>query len=42
MTVRREGQEVRGRYLGLDPAGFLRLGTDGGETTVATGELADW
>ena len=42
ITVRREGKEVRGEYLGLDPAGFLRLRTDAGETTVSTGELADW
>jgi biotin-[acetyl-CoA-carboxylase] ligase BirA-like protein len=42
MTVRREGQEVRGRYLGLDAAGFLRLKTAAGETTVSNGELADW
>jgi biotin-[acetyl-CoA-carboxylase] ligase BirA-like protein len=42
MTVRREGKELRGEYIGLDPAGFLRLRTPAGETTVSTGELADW
>jgi biotin-[acetyl-CoA-carboxylase] ligase BirA-like protein len=42
MTVRREGQDVRGEYMGLDPAGFLRLKTEAGETTVSTGELAEW
>ena len=42
MTVRRNGDEVSGAYLGLDPSGFLRLATDAGETTVATGEVAAW
>ena len=42
MTVRRNGDEVSGAYLGLDPSGFLRLETDAGETTVATGEVAAW
>jgi len=33
---------VRGEYLGLDPAGFLRLKTEGGETIVSGGEVAQW
>ena len=42
MTVRRNGGEITGEYLGLDPSGFLRLQTDSGETVVATGEVAQW
>jgi BirA family biotin operon repressor/biotin-[acetyl-CoA-carboxylase] ligase len=42
MTVRRNGGEVSGAYLGLDPSGFLRLETGAGETTVSTGELTAW
>jgi BirA family transcriptional regulator, biotin operon repressor / biotin---[acetyl-CoA-carboxylase] ligase len=42
LIVRRAGEEVRGEYLGLDPAGFLRLKTSSGETVVATGEVAQW
>jgi biotin-(acetyl-CoA carboxylase) ligase len=42
LTVRRAGEEVRGEYLGLDPAGFLRLKTASGETVVAAGEVAQW
>ena len=42
MTVRREGKETRGEYLGLDPSGFLRLKTDTGESVVAAGEVAEW
>lgn len=42
LRVRRHGEVVTGRYLGLDPSGFLRLQTDGGETVVSTGELEEW
>lgn len=42
LTIRRNGEELRGEYLGLDPAGFLRLKTEAGETIVATGEVAQW
>jgi BirA family biotin operon repressor/biotin-[acetyl-CoA-carboxylase] ligase len=42
MTVRRNGDEVSGAYLGLDPSGFLRLETASGELTFATGEVAAW
>lgn len=42
LTVRRNGEDVTGTYLGLDPSGFLRLETDGGVTTVASGEVAAW
>jgi BirA family transcriptional regulator, biotin operon repressor / biotin---[acetyl-CoA-carboxylase] ligase len=42
LTIRRNGEEVRGEYLGLDPAGFLRLKTKSGETIVAAGEVAQW
>jgi len=42
LTVRRNGEEITGAYVGLDPSGFLRLATDAGETTVASGEVAAW
>lgn len=42
LTVRRNGEEVTGAYLGLDPSGFLRLQTDAGEALVAAGEVAAW
>lgn len=42
LTVRRNGEELSGEYLGLDPAGFLRLKTATGETIVAAGEVARW
>ena len=42
LTVRRNGEDVTGRYVGLDRAGFLRLQTDSGETVVASGEVARW
>ena len=42
LTIRRANEEVRGEYLGLDPAGFLRLKTSAGETIVAAGEVAQW
>jgi BirA family transcriptional regulator, biotin operon repressor / biotin---[acetyl-CoA-carboxylase] ligase len=42
MTIRREGGEVRGEYLGLDPAGFLRLRTESGEAVLPGGEVAEW
>jgi BirA family transcriptional regulator, biotin operon repressor / biotin---[acetyl-CoA-carboxylase] ligase len=42
MTVRRNGEDVTGRYVGLDKAGFLRLQTESGETVVASGEVARW
>ncbi len=42
LTVRRNGEELTGAYLGLDASGFLRLQTDAGEALVATGEVAAW
>jgi BirA family biotin operon repressor/biotin-[acetyl-CoA-carboxylase] ligase len=42
LTVRRNGDEITGAYAGLDRSGFLRLETDRGETTVASGELTSW
>jgi BirA family transcriptional regulator, biotin operon repressor / biotin---[acetyl-CoA-carboxylase] ligase len=42
LIVRRGEEEVRGEYLGLDPAGFLRLKTASGETVVSGGEVAQW
>lgn len=42
LTVRRNGEDVTGRYVGLDKAGFLRLQTESGETVVASGEVARW
>jgi BirA family biotin operon repressor/biotin-[acetyl-CoA-carboxylase] ligase len=42
MTVRRNGEEVTGAYLGLDPSGFLRLRTDSGEAVLSSGEVAAW
>jgi BirA family biotin operon repressor/biotin-[acetyl-CoA-carboxylase] ligase len=42
MTVRRNGEELKGEYLGLDPSGFLRLRTEAGEAVLAAGEVAEW
>ena len=42
LTVRRNGEDLTGRYVGLDKAGFLRLQTESGETVVASGEVARW
>lgn len=42
LTIRRNGDEISGSYLGLDASGFLRLQTEAGETTVAAGEVAAW
>ena len=42
LTIRRNGEEVTGQYLGLDPSGFLRLRTESGEAIVSTGEVAQW
>jgi BirA family biotin operon repressor/biotin-[acetyl-CoA-carboxylase] ligase len=42
LTVRRNGEELTGQYLGLDPSGFLRLRTDSGEAIVSSGEVAAW
>lgn len=42
IKVRREGKELTGQYLGLDPSGFLRLKTPSGEAVVANGELDEW
>ncbi len=42
LIVRRDGEEVKGEYLGLDPSGFLRLRTSAGETVLPAGELAAW
>jgi len=41
-TIRRNGDAVSGAYMGLDAFGFLRLKTESGETTVASGEVASW
>jgi len=42
MRVLREGKELTGQYVGLDPCGFLRLKTSSGEAVVASGELDEW
>lgn len=42
LTVRKNGGEITGAYMGLDRSGFLRLETDAGEATVASGELTSW
>jgi BirA family biotin operon repressor/biotin-[acetyl-CoA-carboxylase] ligase len=42
IRVRRDGELVTGQYVGLDPSGFLRLKTLGGEAVVASGELEEW
>jgi len=42
LTIRRNGEEVTGQYLGLDPSGFLRLRTESGEAIVSSGEVAGW
>ncbi|MEO8347926.1 MAG: biotin--[acetyl-CoA-carboxylase] ligase [Acidobacteriota bacterium] len=42
IRLRRDGELLRGQYAGLDPSGFLRLKTLGGETIVANGELEEW
>jgi BirA family biotin operon repressor/biotin-[acetyl-CoA-carboxylase] ligase len=42
LTIRRNGEEVTGEYLGLDPSGFLRLRTESGEAIVSSGEVARW
>ena len=42
LTVRRDGEELTGEYLGLDPSGFLRLKTEQGEAVLAAGEVAKW
>jgi biotin-[acetyl-CoA-carboxylase] ligase BirA-like protein len=42
MRVRRDGKDLTGQYVGLDPCGFLRLQTSSGEAVVANGELDEW
>jgi BirA family biotin operon repressor/biotin-[acetyl-CoA-carboxylase] ligase len=42
MTVRRDGEELTGEYIGLDPSGFLRLKTPAGEAVLPAGEVAEW
>lgn len=42
LTIWKNGEEVTGQYLGLDPSGFLRLRTKTGEAIIATGEVARW
>ncbi|MEP6993200.1 MAG: biotin--[acetyl-CoA-carboxylase] ligase [Acidobacteriota bacterium] len=42
MTIRRQGEDLTGEYLGLDASGFLRLKTESGEAIVASGEVAQW
>ena len=42
LTVRRDGGELTGEYLGLSREGFLRLKTDSGETVLPTGEVSEW
>jgi len=42
MTIRREGEELTGEYIGLDPSGFLRLKTEAGEAVLPAGEVAEW
>ncbi|MGH9315766.1 MAG: biotin--[acetyl-CoA-carboxylase] ligase [Thermoanaerobaculia bacterium] len=42
LTVRRDGGELTGEYLGLSGEGFLRLKTDSGEAVLANGEVLEW
>ncbi len=42
LTIRRNGEELSGEYLGLDASGFLRLKSAAGETIVAAGEVVRW
>lgn len=42
ITVSRNGEEISGEYLGLNPSGFLRLRTEKGEAVVANGEVSKW
>ena len=42
MTIRRNGEELSGEYVGLDSSGFLRLRTPGGEAVFSAGEVAEW
>ena len=42
LTILRNGEELTGEYMGLDPSGFLRLRTESGEAIVASGEVAQW
>jgi BirA family biotin operon repressor/biotin-[acetyl-CoA-carboxylase] ligase len=42
LTVRHDGEELTGEYMGLDRSGFLRLRTATGEAVLPTGELAEW
>ena len=42
LTVRREGREISGRYIGLSPEGFLKLETPSGEMIVSSGMIAKW
>ena len=42
IRVLRDGKELTGQYVGLDPCGFLRLKTSSGEAVVASGELSEW
>jgi BirA family biotin operon repressor/biotin-[acetyl-CoA-carboxylase] ligase len=42
MTIRRNGEVWTGEYVGLDPSGFLRLRTSGGEQVLSAGEVAEW
>jgi hypothetical protein len=42
ITVRRDGERITGEYVGLSPAGFLRLQTLGGEAILSGGEVEQW
>ena len=42
IRVRQNGELVAGRYVGLDPSGFLRLDTPNGERVVTSGEVEEW
>jgi BirA family biotin operon repressor/biotin-[acetyl-CoA-carboxylase] ligase len=42
MRVRSGVSEIAGEYRGLDPSGFLKIGTGNGETIVSNGELVKW
>jgi BirA family biotin operon repressor/biotin-[acetyl-CoA-carboxylase] ligase len=42
MTVLKDGEEIKGEYIGLSPDGFLRLKTPAGEAVLAAGEVSRW
>ncbi len=42
LSVRDGGRETSGVYLGVTADGFLRLGAEGGEETVLSGDVASF